>query len=437
MANPTLEMIQGMLYGNGLRIGKLSPAGRIIAALMGRHGDVVPFMGPQIHDHAMTVAKVPARRYYFDAHLLVDVQIAIDHWYGFDSCTIIPDAYNFEVEALGAKFIYSDNAMPTVDTNQPLIRERADLDKIGPLDPLKGRIPMGVELAALVSKKAGGPFAAGFFCSPFSLLCQAMGYPKAVRALKRDRVFAQELFDWAENIAIWPYLKAQAAQPGVKQSLGADAWSAFPNLNPELVEEWVLPSARRMMARGKKELGITVMAGGAAADYCEEDPAKFDKEIMFKCLAVSRKTFFVLDIALSAMGRTQDWNMAWLQEFAVQNGKGGRKLPIFASLNGRFMRDSTPEQIFAKVREWINIMGRDGRLLFFIANVPADTPPINVHTALYAVHTLGRYPIVKDLASIKIELPKFQPFDEWLKGQPEAETIFKAREWKPEKKVFA
>jgi len=82
MANPTLEMIQGMLYGNGLRIGKLSPAGRIIAALMGRHGDVVPFMGPQIHDHAMTVAKVPARRYYFDAHLLVDVQIAIDHWYG-------------------------------------------------------------------------------------------------------------------------------------------------------------------------------------------------------------------------------------------------------------------------------------------------------------------------------------------------------------------
>ena len=223
MANPTLEMIHGMLYGNGLHIGKLSPSGRVIAALMGRHGDVVPFMGPQIHDHAMTVAKVPARRYYFDAPVLVDVQISIDHWYGFDSCTIIPDAYNFEVEALGAKFIYSNNAMPTVDTNQPLIRERADLDKIGPLDPSKGRIPMGVELAALVSKKASGPFAAGFFCSPFSLLCQAMGYPKAVRALKRDRVFAQELFDWAENMAIWPYLKAQAAQPGVKQSLGADA----------------------------------------------------------------------------------------------------------------------------------------------------------------------------------------------------------------------
>jgi uroporphyrinogen-III decarboxylase len=436
MANPTLEILQGVLYGNGLHIGKLGPNGRVFAMMLGSHGDTIPFMGPQIHDHAMTIAKVPARKYYFDASLLVDVQIAVERWYGFDTYTIIPDAYTFEVEALGAKFIYSDVAMPTVDTNQPLITERSDLDKIGPLDTSKGRIPMGIELARLVCAKASGPFAMGFFCSPFSLLCQAMGYPKAVRALKRDKVFAQELFDWAENSAIFPYLKAQSLQPGVKQSAGADAWSAFPNLTPDLVEEWIVPSAKRLAQRGKKELGMTVMAGLAAADYCEEDPAKFNKEIMFKCWAAARKTFF-MDVALSAMGRTQDWDMHWLQEFAVQYGKGRRKLPIYASLNGRFTRDSSPEQLVAKIREWIDIMGRDGRILFFIGNVPADTPPVNVHTAVRAVHTLGRYPIAKDLASIKIEPPKFQPFDEWLKGQPEAETIFKAREWKPEKKVFA
>ena|SRR5271157_3173125 len=436
MANQNLEILHGMLYGNGLHIGKLSPNARTFAMMLGSHGDIIPFMGPQIHDHAMTVARVPARKYYFDAPLLVDVQIAVERWYGFDSYTIIPDAYTFEVEALGAKFIYSDVAMPTVDTNYPLIGEHANLDKIGPLDPSKGRIPMGVELARLVCEKASGPFAMGFFCSPFSLLCQAMGYPKAVRALKRDKVYAKELFDWAENSAIFPYLKAQSLQPGVKQSAGADAWSAFPDLTPELVDEWIVPSAKRMAQRGKKELKMTVMAGLAAGDYCEEDPAKFNKEIMFKCWAVARKTF-VMDVALSAMGRTQDWDMHWLQEFAVKYGKGRRKLPIYASLNGRFTRDSSPEQIVAKISEWIDIMGRDGRILFFIGNVPADTPPVNVHTAVHAVRTLGKYPIAKDLASIKIEPPKFQPFDEWLKGQPEADTIFKAREWKPEKKVFA
>ncbi len=119
--------------------------------------------------------------------------------------------------------------------------------------------------------------------------------------------------------------------------------------------------------------------------------------------------------------------MAWLQEFALTKGKGGHQIPVMASLNGRFMRDSTPAEIVAKIREWIDILGRDGRMLVFIGNVPADTPSVNIHTAVKAVHTLGRYPIADDLSKIKIEPPSFQPFDEWLKGQPEADAIFGAR----------
>jgi hypothetical protein len=111
---------------------------------------------------------------------------------------------------------------------------------------------------------------------------------------------------------------------------------------------------------------------------------------------------------------------------------------VMASLNGRFMRDSTPEQIVAKIAEWIDILGRDGRMIVFIGNVPADTPSINIQTAVKAVHTLGKYPIAADLSRIKIEPPAIQPFDEWLKGQPEEQTVLKAREWKPgNKKVFA
>jgi len=231
-----LSAIHPILWGNGLHIGKLSGEGRVLATMMGAHADVVPFQGPQIHDHAMTVARVPAHKYYYDAELLVDTQLAVERWYGFDTISIIPDAYNFEVEALGAKFIYSDDAMPTVDTSDPLIKEPGDLDKVGSLDVTKGRIPMGVETARQICEKASGLFAAGFFCSPWSFLCQALSYPRAVRALKRDRGFAQELFDWAENDVIFPYLKAQR-QAGVKQSFGADAWAAFPNLTPALVDE--------------------------------------------------------------------------------------------------------------------------------------------------------------------------------------------------------
>jgi uroporphyrinogen-III decarboxylase len=428
-------MIHGVLYGKGLRIGRLSGLGRIVATLTGKRADLVPFMGPQIHDHAMTVARVPARKYYWDAGLLVDVHLAVCRWYGFDSTSIIPDAYNFEVEALGARMIYSDNAMPTVDVSDPLIKTPADLDRIGPLDPSKGRIPMGVEVARQFIRKAPSPLAGGFFCSPWSLLCQAMGYPRAVRALKRDKGYAQALFDWAENQAIWPYLRAQA-RAGVRSSTGPDAWAAFPNLTPELVEDWVIPSAQRLAERGKRELGMTVNAGGAACDYCEEDPAKFDKALMWKCWATAPK-LAGMQTAFAGMGRTQDWDMTWLQEYAVSRGKAGRKLPIMASLNGRFMRDSTPSEIIAKVREWIDILGRDGGLILFIANVPADAPVENIHTAVHAVRTLGRYPIAEDLAAVKVEPPRFQPFDEWIQGQPEADTNNRSRQWRPEAKTTA
>jgi uroporphyrinogen-III decarboxylase len=435
MANPTLQMIQGMLYSKGIHIGHPGGLARIIGAMTGGKMDAVPFMGPQIHDHAMTVAGVPARRYYWNAELLVDTHLAVDRWYGFDSDTIVADAYNFEVEALGARMIYSDDAMPTVDVSDPLIKEPADLNRIGSLDISKGRIPMAIEVGQQFMKKAPGPFAGGFFCSHWSLLCQAMGYPKAVRALMRDKGFAKALFDWTNDEVLFPYMQA-FAKAGVKTANGADAWAAFPDLTPELVEEWVVPYAQKLSGRCKKELGMTVSAGAAAGDYCEEDPAKFDKEMMFKCWDAAANTF-PLKLAYSAMGRTQDWDMRWLREYAEKSGKNGKKVPVLASLNGRFMRDSAPEAIVAKIAEWIDILGRDGGMLVFIGNAPADTPSLNVHTAVKATHTLGKYPIAPNLSAIKIDPPAYLPFDEWLRGQPEAEVIFKAREWKPKAEAVA
>jgi uroporphyrinogen-III decarboxylase len=429
MANPTLQMIHGLLYSKGLRIGHPSGLARTIGVMTGGSMDVVPFGGAQIHDHAMTVAKLPARLYYWNAELLVDTHLAINRWYNFDSGTVLADAYNFEVEALGARMIYSDNAMPTVDVGRPLIAGPADLDRVGPLDASKGRIPMAVELGLIFQRKLPGPLSGGFFCSHWSLICQAMGYPKAVRALKRDRGFATALFDWANEQVLLPYMRA-FAKAGVKSTTGADAWSCFPDLTPELVEEWVVPYAKKLGEQCKRELKMKVAAASGACDYCEEDPAKFDKEMMFKCLTVGAKTF-PLKLALSAMGRTQDWNMAWLREYAEQQGKGGKKIPTMASLNGRFVRDSSPERIVAKIAEWIDILGRDGGLTVFIGNVPADTPSLNVHTAVNATHILGKYPIAADLSKVKVRPPEVQPFDEWLRGQPEEGVILKAREWKP------
>ncbi|MBN1318337.1 MAG: hypothetical protein JXA42_22855 [Anaerolineales bacterium] len=406
--------------------GQLDPGfARYIGTIMHQPVDRVPFVGPQSHDHCMIVAQVPARKYYWDAELFVDVNVAVQRWYGFDTYLVLHDAYNLEVEALGGKMVYSDNAMPTVDTSHPLIKTGGDLDKIGSLDPSKGRLPFGVEIARLSFEKNPHLESEGYFCSTFSFLCQAMGYPKILRAIRRDKAFARELFDYTENEVNFPLLKA-FSNSGVKNVLGPDAWSAFPNLTPDLIEEWVLPSAQRLAARGIEELGINVAPASAAADYCEEDPDKFDKNIMFRCWETALK--FNPALILCYMGPTHLWNMKWLQEFALTHGSDGQKLVCYLSINGRFIRNSSPQKIITLIRKWVDILARDGSLILTIGNVPADTLPINIHTAVKAVRELTKYPIISDLGAIQISAPVHQSFDDWLKGQPEEKTILKARE---------
>jgi uroporphyrinogen-III decarboxylase len=366
---------------------------------------------------------VPAKKFYWDAEVHISTQMAVQRWYEMDGYTIIADVYNWETEALGAKFIYSDNAMPTPDVSHPLISSPADLAKLKPLDPSKGRVPFAAELAKLTSERAAGLLKDGFFCSPFSMMCNMMGYPAAVRAMRKNPQFAKDVYTFMEEGAIMPFVTAQA-KGGLKSFTGPDAWACFPNLSHAMIREWEVPSAQRLKAKGKA-LGWEIKAGSVAGDYCEEDPSKFDKKLMWDSFDVINE-FGLLGIkmVLGAMGRTQEWDPHWVKEYSDMHGKQ----PIFMGLNGRFTRDSKPEEIVAKVRQWIDVMGRDGKLMLNIANIPADTSSLNVFVASRAVHTLGRYPIAADLNKVEVKLPAFQPFDEWLKGQPEEEVIRKARE---------
>jgi hypothetical protein len=45
MANPTLEMIHGLLYSKGLHFGHPSGLARIVGVMIGGKMDVVPFGG--------------------------------------------------------------------------------------------------------------------------------------------------------------------------------------------------------------------------------------------------------------------------------------------------------------------------------------------------------------------------------------------------------
>ena len=411
----TGDMLHGVLYGLGLRVGKLNSASRMFATMFGRP-DQLAVIG-QCHDHTMYVAQVPARRFYFEPRVNLDTQAMISKWYSFDTPMSGGDGYVFEVEALGAKMVYSDITMPTVDYANPLIKGPDDLKRLKPLDPSKGRIPYCIELGKLAKAEFGGNVlgADGLFCSPFSLVCQAMGYPAVIRAMRKTPEFLNDVMLWLEDNALIPFLKAQRDGAGAKAAIGADAWSAFPNLTPELIMKWVVPYSQSLIAKAKKDLGMTVTPGYAAGDYCEEDPTKFDADILRACMTAGRAAMGGAPFAFLAMGRVDELPLDVIQKYAVENGKFPMtKLTIFAGLNARVLRDGTPDQIAAVVRRYIDIMGRDGRLNIFLANIPADAPPLNIHTAIRAIQTYGRYPIPANLDAVPFEIPKVEPFHDYL-----------------------
>jgi hypothetical protein len=56
-----------------------------------------------------------------------------------------------------------------------------------------------------------------------------------------------------------------------------------------------------------KNLAWHVKAGSVAGDYCEEDPAKFDKDLMWASFdVIDQFDLLGLMMVLGAMGRTQD-----------------------------------------------------------------------------------------------------------------------------------
>lgn len=419
-----LRTLHGAAYGLGLHIGHMDGIARTIASIIGKPD--YPAISAQMHDHAMFLAKAPAKRFYNDGRFFVDVMMSVFAYYDMDLPLPIGDTYNYEAEAMGAKMIYGEDSMPTVDLSEPLIKEHSDLLKLKPPNPrADGRMPYALEVMKVIQEYLG--ISLGFFCSQFSLACAIRTYPLLVRDMRKSPEFAHDLFTFLTDEVLLPYGMAMKEEAGARFALGADAWAAFPNLTPDMVEEWVAPYSADLRKKSRSR-GILMAAGTAAADYCEEDPEKIDPEMMRKCFAAFSKAAGA-PIVFIGMGRGQDMPLETLQNYAVENkARFYGKLPIIAALNARFVRDSSSWDIIDLVKRYVDVMGREGHFLIFFANIPADTPSDHIHTAIAATRTFGKYPIAKDLDEIPFVMKKRESYDEWLQAQPLADTIFNARE---------
>jgi uroporphyrinogen-III decarboxylase len=415
VAPSTGDALKGLLYAKGLRFIKLNPGSRTVAAMMGK-ADHVPASFAQIHVHAMTVAQADTQRFHqTDGRYCTDVQINVMRWYGFETpMGMAPEAYNYEIEALGGKMIRSMNHMSTIDQSDPLIKEPEDINKIKvPIENDWGRVQFVKDSIKRNIDLFGSCTAA--FCAPFSFLCGVHSYPRVIRNIRKNPDFIHRLYKWSIDEVLIPYLEMLKHETGAKTFFGADAWAVIPNVTKDMFEKFIFPYNKYLVKQAKQK-GLKATPA-ATADYCEDNPEKFDSNLMKWCWSKMGEEMMGMPFLMMGMGKPELWSMELIQEFIEENKAKGKWPPVAASCSASFIRDSTPYEIAEFVKRIIGGIGRDGHLLFNLIQIPADTPPINVHSFIEAVRLYGKYPIAEDLDKIEFKPPDFEPYEDWLKRE--------------------
>lgn len=367
----------------------------------------------QMPDHVMQISGLPASVFYNNPRANAFAGAAVSAYYKLDAPGGGGDGYNIEIEAMGGKMIHNDVGMPTIDFREPLVSKPADLDKIKPpADWLSaGRVRFSWETARLTSEVSGAKTLG--YCAPFSMAVGMRTYAKLIRDMKRDPAFAHAILDRIVDDVLPSYLKAYADyMGGADMAMGADAWAAYPNLSPELVEEWVVPYSQRLMQNCMK-FGFPALPV-ASGDYCEENLSKFDKQILWKTFDAEIKTMMGQPVIFMTMGRWHEYPLEPVVEYLDQFKSKGIQASVTIGVNARLLRDGPPERIIDTVKRFIKAFAYDHKLTIFLANIPADAPADNIHAAVEAVHTYGKMPLAENLDDIHIEVPRRETFKEYV-----------------------
>ena len=66
-------------------------------------------------------------------------------------------------------------------------------------------------------------------------------------------------------------------------------------------------------------------------------------------------------------------------------------VPLILGVGAGFLALATPEQVAQRVKRYVDVGGKGGRLVLYLCNLGATTPPENVRAAIQAVREYGTY----------------------------------------------
>ncbi len=346
---------------------------RRYTAAMAGIPDRVPVYA-QMHEFVSHELGADPRRFYTDPELLVRGTLEVMEAYGIDMPVLDYDVYNIEAEALGQEIIYPQDGMPDVDRTKPLIREKADLEKIQLPDFEKdGRFPAVLEMNRLFCEMTGGLEGTPGFCAPFSLAANIRGIEQLLMDMYLDPEFARDLFDRVTDDVLIPWiLRLKTVCPKASGISGSDAAASLPIVSPDIVKEWILPYVNRLREKCGPEVVVSNWVGESFLKQPEE----------------------MLDLKLAACPRFikgQDPDVEELGPLFYKSYALEKKVPLVLGVGAAFLALATPSEIRQRVKQYVEIGGKGGGLVLYLCNLGATTPPENVRAAVQAVRDYGVY----------------------------------------------
>jgi uroporphyrinogen-III decarboxylase len=310
---------------------------------------------------------------YRDPELLAIGTFTICEKYGIDVPVVELDTYNIEAEALGQRLEFYKDIMPDIDRTRPLIKSKRDIVKITTPDFEKaGRCPLVVEMYRLFEKLTGVNSNIQF-CAPFSLAANIRGISEIIMDIMIDPDFARDLFNSVTEDVLIPWLTfLKEAFPNTQTMVGADALASLPMINEDIMDRWVAPYIERL----RDVVGLNVCVPNQTGERHSKTP-EIVMDTRRRC-----NPYYVegQDPDVEVLGPE------FYKQYAQQNN-----LPLLLGVGAVFLNNSTPEEVFSRVKYYVQTGGKDGRFWLYLCNLSPTTPEKNIIAAIDAAHQYGTY----------------------------------------------
>ncbi len=223
---------------------------RCLNAIAGEPVDRVPVF-PLLMFFAVDRAKITYRRYATDAAALVDAQLNMRQ-FNVDALTVCSDAFRLSAD-LGGDMEYPEMAPPRL--TRPLVRNEADLKRLGRPDPLGKGSRMADRVAGVrgIARAAGEEcLVLGWVEMPFAEACAICGISDFMMLLHDDPELAHRVLEFVTPLEIdFAIAQIEAGAP----MIGAgDAAASL--ISPKMYREFALPYEQRVCEAVRRRGGM-------------------------------------------------------------------------------------------------------------------------------------------------------------------------------------